>query len=115
MAVFQTDSRDLRRRLNVFKVMTLGSTIMASLDLTQLFLIPGLIQPMSIINRDLLDNITKPATEHVIVADGSAHPIEASGTLLGHPSIHADYVLTFTHNLVGVSPIIDSGPVGIIQ
>jgi len=49
------------------------------------------------------------------VADGSAHTIEASGTLLGHPSIHADYVPSFTNNLIGVSPIINNGAVGIIQ
>ena len=49
-----------------------------------------------VINRDLLDNITNPATEHVIVADGST--IETSGTLLGHPSIHADYVTYFTNS-----------------
>ena len=49
------------------------------------------------------------------MADGSAHTIEASGTLLGHPSIHADYVPTFANNLIGVSPIIDNGAVGIIQ
>ena len=28
-----------------------------------------------VITRDLLDNITNPATEHVIVADGSTHSI----------------------------------------
>ena len=33
-----------------------------------------------VIHRDLLDNITNPATEQVVVADGSAHTIEASGT-----------------------------------
>jgi len=48
-----------------------------------------------VINKDLLDNITSPATEHVIVADGSAHPIEGLSTLLGYPSIHADYVPIF--------------------
>jgi hypothetical protein len=68
-----------------------------------------------VINRKLLNNITKPATEHVVVADGSAHPIEASGTLLGHPSIHADYVPTFTQNLIGVSPILDIGAIAIIH
>ena len=67
------------------------------------------------IHRYLLDNITNPATDQVIVADGSAHTIEALGTLLGHPSIHADHVPTFTNNLIGVSHIIDNCPVGIIQ
>ena len=65
-----------------------------------------------VITRDPLDNITNPATEHVIVADGSTHSIDASGTLLGHPSIHADYVPSFTNNLIGVSPLIDKGAVG---
>jgi len=68
-----------------------------------------------VIHRDLLDNMTNPATDQIIVADRSTHTIEASGTLLGHPSIHADYVPTFTNNLIGVSPIIDNGAVGIIQ
>ena len=49
------------------------------------------------------------------MADGSTHTIEASGTLLGYPSIHADYVPSFTNNLIGVSPLIDKGAVGIIQ
>jgi hypothetical protein len=34
-----------------------------------------------VINRNLLDNITNPATEHVIVADGSTHSIEASASI----------------------------------
>ena len=69
-----------------------------------------------VINRDLLDNITNPATaQHVIVADGSAHTIEASGTLLGYPSIHVDNVPSFIKNLIGASPIIENGAVGTIQ
>ena len=46
-------------------------------------------------NRRLLDNITHPSASSVIVADRSIHPIEASGTLVGFPSIHADLVPTF--------------------
>jgi len=66
-----------------------------------------------VINIDLLDNITNPATEQVIVADGSAHTIEALGTLLGHPSVFtwASFMLimfSFTKKR-GVSPIIDEG------
>ena len=38
-----------------------------------------------VITRNLLDNITNPATEHIIVSDGSTHSIEASRTLLGYP------------------------------
>jgi hypothetical protein len=49
-----------------------------------------------------------------MVADGSTHPIVASGNLLGHPSIHADLVPTFTQNLIGVSPILDKRAVGLI-
>ena len=45
-------------------------------------------------NRRLFDNITTPSAPSVIVADGSIHHIEASGTLLGFPSIHADLVPT---------------------
>jgi hypothetical protein len=51
----------------------------------------------------------------VVVADGTVHPIKASGTLLGHPSIHADVVPTFTQNLIGISPILERGAVGIIK
>jgi len=46
-------------------------------------------------NRRLLDNITHLSAPSVVVADGSIHPIEASGTLVGFLSIHADLVPTF--------------------
>ena len=49
-------------------------------------------------NRRLLENISRPSAQAVIVADGSTHPIEASGTLLGFPSIQADLVPTFKKN-----------------
>ena len=45
------------------------------------------------------------------MADGSTQPIEAPV----HPSIHADYVPTFTNNLIGVSPIIDNDAVDITK
>ena len=48
-------------------------------------------------NRRLLNNITHPSSESVMVADGTEHPIEASGTLLGHPSIRADLVVDYTY------------------
>ena len=51
----------------------------------------------------------------VEVADGSKHPILASGPLVSHPNIHANYAPRVSNNLIGVSPIIDRGAVGIIQ
>ena len=68
-----------------------------------------------VIHRRLLDRQTVPSSESVIVADGTKHPIEASGTLLGHPAINADFVPTFTQNLIGVSPILDKGAFGLIK
>ena len=62
----------------------------------------------------LLDNTTLPSSASVTVADGTEHPITASGTLLGHPSIRADLVPSFHQNLVGVSPILNQGALGII-
>ena len=35
--------------------------------------------------------------------------------MASHPHIHANYVPSFTNNLIGISPIIDRGAVGIIQ
>jgi hypothetical protein len=61
-------------------------------------------------HRLLLDNTTLPSSASVTVADGTEHPITASGTLLGHPSIRADLVSSFHQNLVGVSPILNQGP-----
>jgi hypothetical protein len=66
-------------------------------------------------HRLLLENTTLPSSESVLVADGSAHPITASGTLLGHPSIQADLVPSFNQNLIGVSPILNKGALGIIK
>ena len=43
-------------------------------------------------HRLLLDNTTLPSSASVTVADGTEHPITASGTLIGHPSIRADLV-----------------------
>ena len=65
-------------------------------------------------HRLLLDNTTLPSSASVTVADGTKHPITASGTLLGHPSIRADLVPSFHQNLVGVSPILNQGALGII-
>ena len=36
-------------------------------------------------------------------------------TLVGHPSIHYDFFRTFTKYLIGVSPILANGALGIIQ
>ena len=49
------------------------------------------------------------------MADGSTHEIQASGTLLGHPSITAHLVPSFTRNLIGISPILNNGGLGIIK
>jgi len=43
-------------------------------------------------NRQLLENMTPPSAPSVMVVGWSIHPIEASGTLVGFPSIHADFV-----------------------
>ena len=59
-------------------------------------------------NRLLLTNLTTPSSASalpLLVADGSNHKIQASGTLLGHSSITADLVPSFTQNLIVVSPI----------
>jgi hypothetical protein len=66
-------------------------------------------------HRLLLENTTLPSSESVLVADGTAHTITASGTLLGHPSIQADLVPSFHQNLIGVSPILNKGALGIIK
>ena len=102
------------RPLIVFKVMTRGPFNHGKQTSTSAILDTG-ANSTYVITRDLLDNITNPATEHVIVADGSTHSIEASRTLLGHSSIPADYVPSFTNIFFGVSPLIDKGAVGIIQ
>ena len=68
-----------------------------------------------VIDRRLLDNISLPSHQFAFLADGSSRPIQSSGTLLGHPSIHADLVPTFTLNLIGVSPILANEALGIIQ
>ena len=60
-------------------------------------------------DRRLLDNVSLPSHQSVFLADGSSHPIQSSGTLVDHPSIHADLVPTFTQNLIGVSPILANG------
>jgi len=65
-------------------------------------------------DRRLLTNLTS-ASDSVEVADGTHHTIVASGTLVNHPSIPAHYVPSFKTNLLGISPIIDTGAVGIIQ
>ena len=65
-------------------------------------------------DRRLISNLTS-ASASVEVADGSHHPILASGTLVNHPSIPAHFVPSFKNNLLGISPIIDSGAVGIIK
>jgi hypothetical protein len=41
-------------------------------------------------NRQLLENMTPPSAPSVMVVDWSIHPIEASGTLVGFPSIKSD-------------------------
>jgi len=64
-------------------------------------------------DRRLISNLTS-ATALVEVADGSHHPILGSGTLVNHPSIPAHFVPSFKNNLLGISPIINSGAVGII-
>ena len=67
-----------------------------------------------VINRCLLDNSTSPTSHSVTVADGSIDPIVASGTLVGHPSIAADFVPSFTSNLIGLPPIIKTGVTGVM-
>jgi len=62
-----------------------------------------------VINRCLLDNHTSPTSHSVTVADGSIHPIVTSGTLVGHPSIAADFVPSFTSNLIVLPTIIKTG------
>ena len=64
-------------------------------------------------DRRLISNLHSE-TASVEVADGSKHPILASGPLVSHPHIHANYVPSFSNNLIGISPIIHRGAVGII-
>ena len=56
-----------------------------------------------------------PSHQSVFLADGSSHPIQSSGALVGHPSIHADLVPAISQNLIGVSPILANGALGIIH
>ena len=63
-------------------------------------------------DRWLITNLTSGSAS-VEVADGSHHPILASGNLVSHPSIPAHLVPSFKNNLIGISPIIDTGAVGI--
>jgi len=65
-------------------------------------------------DRRLISNLNSD-TASVEVVDGSKHPILASGPLVSHPHIHANYVPSFSNNLIGISPIIDRGAVGIIH
>ena len=65
-------------------------------------------------DRRLILNL-QSETASVEVVDGSIQPILASGPLVSHPHIHANYVPNFSNNLIGISPIIDRGAVGIIQ
>jgi hypothetical protein len=66
-------------------------------------------------DRRLLNNLSLPSHQSVFLADGSSHPIQSSGTLVDHPSIHAVSVPNFSQNLIGVSPILANGALGIIQ
>jgi len=66
-------------------------------------------------DRRLLDNVSLPSHQSVFLADNSSHPIQSSGTLFSHPSIHADLVPTFAQNLISISPISANGALGIIQ
>jgi hypothetical protein len=65
-------------------------------------------------DRRLITNLTSGSAS-VEVADGSHHHILASGNLVIHPSIPAHLVPSFKNNSIGISPIIDTGAVGIIQ
>ena len=65
-------------------------------------------------DRRLISNLHSEL-DSVEVADGSRHPILASSPLVSHPHIHANYVPSFSTNLIGISPIIDRGAVGIVQ
>ena len=65
-------------------------------------------------NRRMLVNPSSLLSPSVMVADGSTHTIQESGTLIGFSSIQADYVPTFTKYLIGVSPILSNGAVGLI-
>jgi hypothetical protein len=66
-------------------------------------------------HRRFLTDITAPASPSVTVADGTVHPILASGMLVGYPDITADLVPSFSHNLIGVSHIINNGATRIIR
>jgi hypothetical protein len=48
-------------------------------------------------HRRYLTNLSVPSWPSVTVADGTKHPIFASGTLLGHPTVKADLVPSFTN------------------
>ena len=65
-------------------------------------------------NRRLLVKPSSPLSTLVMMDDGITHNIQASGTLLGFHSIQADYYSTFTKSLIGVSPILSNGAVGLI-
>jgi hypothetical protein len=41
--------------------------------------------------------------------------MNASVTKINNPTIQANFVPSFSNNLIGISPIIDKGAVGIIQ
>ena len=58
-------------------------------------------------DRRLISNLHSESSL-VEVADGSRHPIMASGPLVSHPHIYANYVPSFSTNLIGISPIIKS-------
>ena len=49
------------------------------------------------------------------VSDGTLHPIGASSTLLAHPNIKANFVSSFSSNLIRISPLIDQGAEAIIK
>jgi len=61
-------------------------------------------------DRRIITNLTS-ASASVEVADGSHHPILASGNLVSHPSIPAHLVPSFKNNFFGISPINDTGAV----
>ena len=65
-------------------------------------------------DRRLISNLQSDSA-FVEVADGSRHSTIASGNLVSHSNIHANYVPSFSNNLIGISPVIDRGAVGIIQ